>query len=150
MTLAVHTVSIEAAETLAAIRRAAGVVPDWTAESLVQLLGQEMVHGLVASRHDAPVGYVLFSLIAGEAEIYDISVALTAQRTGVGRELMAKMLSLLRVANAEVLHLEVAVDNLSAIALYEGFGFNKTGLRPRYYVRNEGIALDALIMSLVL
>jgi len=41
--------------------------------------------------------------------------------------------------------LEVRVDNVPALALYERFGFTRMGLRKRYY-QPEGI--DAYTMSL--
>ena len=41
--------------------------------------------------------------------------------------------------------LEVAADNLAAIALYQATGFAKVGVRKGYYPHPDG-AKDALVM----
>jgi ribosomal-protein-alanine N-acetyltransferase len=48
-----------------------------------------------------------------------------------------------RERGAEVLALEVRASNHAAIALYEGFGFVRYFVRPRYY---EGVE-DAILME---
>jgi ribosomal-protein-alanine N-acetyltransferase len=41
--------------------------------------------------------------------------------------------------------LEVAVDNVAALALYRSRGFEAVGRRPGYYSRPDG-PIDAMIM----
>jgi len=49
-------------------------------------------------------------------------------------------------AGAGSLFLEVAVDNVPAIALYDMAGFRHAGLRKSYYLRQGAPPADALIL----
>jgi len=40
----------------------------------------------------------------------------------------------------------VAEDNAAAVALYEGEGFERAGVRRRYYARPGGPPQDALVL----
>lgn len=148
--VAIAAVGAEAAALLAELRRAAGVDPPWRAEEFAALLLQPSIHALLARRGAEPVGYILYALVAGEAEIYDIAVALTCRRAGIGAALLDAALAALAAARAERLHLEVAVDNDPAIALYDGRGFAVSGRRRGYYRRADNSAVDALVMTRVL
>ncbi|MDA5194682.1 GNAT family N-acetyltransferase [Govanella unica] len=145
--LVITAVGREAAALLAELRSAAGVEPGWPAEEVAALLVLPSVGALLARRGAEPLGYVLYALAAGEAEIYDIAVSLACRRMGVGGELLDAAIEALGAAQAEQLHLEVAVDNDPAIALYEQRGFVVNGRRRGYYQRAEGQAVDALVMT---
>lgn len=148
--LEVRAVGGEAAALLAALRRAAGVLPDWQPEDYAALLIQPSIHALVAVRDGQPLGYVMFSLAAGEAEIYDVAVARDHRRAGHGAALLDAAIAAVAAGGAAHLHLEVAVDNAAAIALYEGRGFAVAGRRRGYYLRGAAPAVDALVMTRVL
>ena len=103
-------------------------------------------------------GYAGYWYDGDDAEIMDIGVSKTHQRqgiaVGVGRPyqrqgIAAALLETLIVSarrqGAKRMLLEVRVDNVPALALYERFGFTRMGLRKRYY-QPEGI--DAYTMSL--
>lgn len=49
------------------------------------------------------------------------------RKNGIANELIVKMISILKEKNFSTISLEVNVDNLSAIKLYEKFGFNPVG-----------------------
>ena len=83
-------------------------------------------------------GYVIYSLICGEAEIYNIAVAPSARGKGYGRALLDEALN-----GAERAFLDVRAGNVPALALYRGRGFKETGLRKKYY--NDGE--DAILMN---
>ncbi len=57
-------------------------------------------------------------------------------------------LAVARAEGATEAFLEVAVDNDGAIALYEGLGFRRAGLRKSYYDRGAAGCVDALVMRL--
>src|SRR5690606_15411317 len=121
------------ADLLAALRTAAGVFPTWRAEDFAALLVQPAVHAIVASTGDAPVGYALVSIVADQSELYDIAVVETARRSGHGAALLGAALAAAESAGAAAMHLEVAVDNRGAGALYAAFGFETVGRRRGYY-----------------
>lgn len=119
----------------------------WREEDFEDLLDGAGIYGFVA-RGDGPAGVVLCRVAAGEMEVLTLGVAAAARRRGVARALMTSALAAARHAGAEACFLEVAVDNPGAIALYEGLGFRRAGLRKRYYDRGPEGLVDALVMRL--
>lgn len=90
-------------------------------------------------------GFAVASLLAPNAELESIAVAEANQRRGIGRQLLQSIIRELLQAHIREIWLEVRVSNAPAIALYHGFGFRQTGVRPRYYT---GPVEDALLMSI--
>ena len=74
-----------------------------------------------------------------------IGVGRPYQRQGIAAALLETLIVSARRQGAKRMLLEVRVDNVPALALYERFGFTRMGLRKRYY-QPEGI--DAYTMSL--
>lgn len=96
-------------------------------------------------------GFILCRAIAGEAEIITLAVAPPARRQGLARRLIEQAVVRAMALGAESLFLEVADDNVPALALYRGFGFAVVGRRRGYYARGNGVpAVDALVMRLAL
>lgn len=87
-------------------------------------------------------GYALFRLQPPEAELLRIAVRPAARRRGVADALLGRAIRRLRAAGAESLVLEVRSDNLAALGLYERWGFERVGIRQRYYVGGG----DALVL----
>jgi ribosomal-protein-alanine N-acetyltransferase len=105
-------------------------------------------HMLVAeSAGEAPTavaGYIGFWLIADEAHISTLAVRPDLRGQGIGTELLRAALARARALGAESITLEVRPSNAQAIRLYERFGFEAVGRRPRYYRDNDE---DALLMT---
>ncbi|HUB52509.1 MAG TPA: ribosomal protein S18-alanine N-acetyltransferase [Terracidiphilus sp.] len=78
-------------------------------------------------------GFAIASLILPEAELESIAITPGVQRQGIGRKLLSELLRRLQQAGVETVFLEVRASNSAAIGLYNSFGFNETGRRPRYY-----------------
>jgi len=95
-------------------------------------------------------GFALIRTIAGEAELLTIAVDPTLRRRGLGRTLLDAALVRAKARGAEAIFLEVAADNVAAIALYEAAGFQRSGTRPGYYRQADGFRTDALTMALSL
>ena len=89
------------------------------------------------------VAYLALGVPAGirEMEVYNIAVAETMRRQGLGRRLLAFALSLAAAKTGMRVMLEVRRGNLPAIRLYESLGFMQVGVRPRYYTDNKEDAL---------
>jgi ribosomal-protein-alanine N-acetyltransferase len=100
------------------------------------------------ARDEDPAGVVICRTVADEAEILTLGVAGWARRRGVGQALMAATIGVARQAGATRMFLEVDVDNAGAVALYEGLGFVRAGLRKDYYDRGLNGRADALVMRL--
>lgn len=92
-------------------------------------------------------GYAGYWYDGYDAQIMTIGVARDHQREGIGCALLKRMIADAKAAGAERMLLEVRVDNDAALALYQRVGFERMGLRKRYY-QPEGV--DAYTMSLEL
>lgn len=119
----------------------------WDENDFEDLLEGEGICSLLVHAED-PAGVLVCRTVAGEAEILTIGVAPWARRRGVGAALMAAAIGIARAAGATVMFLEVDVDNAPAVALYEGLGFVRAGLRRAYYDRGPNGRADALVMRL--
>ncbi|MCF8469409.1 MAG: GNAT family N-acetyltransferase [Parvibaculum sp.] len=117
----------------------------WDASSIARLLAMPGAFGFTVEdgargevRDDPdvlPAGLVLARVGGGEAEILAIGVAPAARGAGLGHRLLEAVAIHAAAAGADSLFLEVAEDNLPALALYERFGFHIVGIRPAYYAR---------------
>jgi ribosomal-protein-alanine N-acetyltransferase len=144
--MTLRAVGQDEAETLAAVHWQA-FSPGWSAAELSELLAGPGTYALLAEDAN-PVGMILCRAVAGEAEILTLAVVPQARRQGLARALTLAAAGLARQAKAEEMFLEVAVDNLAAVRLYESIGFRRAGLRRGYYDRDDGVRVDAAVMRL--
>ncbi len=101
----------------------------------------------VASDGQNPVvaGMIVMWFIIDEAHIGTIAIDTPYRRLGLGRLLLAESLLDAYRSGIQQSFLEVRRGNQPAITLYEQFGFQVAGIRPRYYKDNGE---DALLMTL--
>jgi ribosomal-protein-alanine N-acetyltransferase len=138
-------VGAEAAPLLAAIHAEAFGPPDrWGAEAIGMLLALPGHFGLLATLEEAPSGFALGRVAAGEAEVLTIAVRPAARRGGLGRDLMRALMAEATRRGAVDLFLEVSEANAPARALYAGLGAVEAGRRRRYYADGS----DALVLRL--
>jgi ribosomal-protein-alanine N-acetyltransferase len=91
---------------------------------------------LVAVAADGTVvGYalLLFRRNAAVARLYSLAVGLAARGQGLARRLIAAAEEAAAGRGAAAMRLEVRVDNLAAIRLYEALGYGSFGRRRGYY-----------------
>lgn len=110
----------------------------WSADEIVSLIQPP---GFVVT---APGGFAIGRSAQGEAELITMAVEPASQGQGVGRSLLSEFE---RAVGVEKLFLEVAADNIPALALYRGSGWFETGRRKDYYTRLDGQPCDAVTMS---
>jgi len=116
----------------------------WGAETMLRLLAMPGAFGLL----DADgAGFLLARIAADEAEILTLAVDPPARRRGIGRGLIAAGAALAGARGARTLFLEVAAANKAALALYQGAGFERRGLRRGYYPDGSDALLLALSLS---
>lgn len=89
-------------------------------------------------------GFAVLMLGVDEAEVLNIAVAAAHQHKGLGRAMLAAMLT--GEPQWSRIFLEVRASNLAAIALYRSAGFEQVGLRRNYYHNAQG-SVDALVMA---
>ena len=75
-----------------------------------------------------------------------LMVAASHRRRGIGRALLDTAVEWARMVGVSKLELHVFPWNDPAIRLYEGFGFEREGLRRGHFLR-DGVAVDAILMA---
>lgn len=101
---------------------------------------------MVAEYRGEVVGYAIMSIAAGEAHLLNLCVAPALRRNGYGRRLLGLVIEQALRYGAERILLEVRPSNEAALALYASEGFEKVGLRKRYYRARFG-AEDAVLLA---
>ncbi|MBO3735841.1 ribosomal protein S18-alanine N-acetyltransferase [Glycomyces niveus] len=91
------------------------------------------------------LGYAGTALSGDELWLNNIAVAADARRRGVARMLMDDLLARARARGVKSVYLEVAVDNVPAQRLYDGYGFVGLGVRKNYY---QHTGTDAAVMRM--
>lgn len=95
------------------------------------------------------VAYAVMSMGAGEAHILTLVVEQEFRGQGIGKLMLAHLLTVAGKNSVDTVLLEVRPSNHVAISLYQGLGFNEVGIRPKYYPSRRGRE-DAMIMALAL
>ena len=90
----------------------------------------------------------ILGLTDSELEIYFIGVARRFRGRGFGKKLLKSTISFSRGYGANVILLEVGVNNIAAKNLYLSFNFKQCGIRKDYYRNRAGLRKDAIIMKL--
>ena len=99
------------------------------------------------TRDDSHTGFAVCSLIDHEAELLRIVVKSNRRKQGFGKALLSAASDELKSQQVNKLYLEVREDNISACAFYEACGFEKVGLRKKYY---KDPVCDAVQMKLII
>ena len=128
--------------------------PAWSEDEILRLArrpgGSVWLARTEGRGRDRPLGFLILSRIADEAEIISVGVARKARRRGVGDALVRHAIREAQAARAATLFLEVDESNTGAIALYRRLGFRQVGERKSYYRDEAGRASRALVMSVPL
>ncbi|WP_293882522.1 GNAT family N-acetyltransferase [Sphingomonas sp.] len=113
----------------------------WTSSQCLALMTMPGTR-LVLARFDRVLGFALSRTIVGECELMMLGVDPAAQRQGLGKGLLNTVITTAMRENATAVFLEVRAAN-PAIALYSYSGFEKVGVRARYYRGSAGQVFDA-------
>lgn len=76
---------------------------------------------------------ILFRSNSRSARVYSLAVSEQARGMGIGRRMMDKAVREARRRGCDRMRLEVRMDNMAAIRLYERLGFVDTQVLPGYY-----------------
>ena len=101
---------------------------------------------------DVLLGYFVAMKGVDEVHLLNITVALAHQRQGWSRVMLDGLAVWARGQSAQWLWLEVRLSNARAKSVYEGYGFQRVGLRKNYYPTGgpggaAGHREDAVVMS---
>ena len=116
-------------------------------DDLVALHARPAFRGFVLSPDGGmPASYALFLKAGDMADLVSTGTAATARRRGFASCLLGESLHRLAVDKVTEVTLEVAVDNVAALALYAELGFGEVARRRNYYRRPHG-RVDALVLQ---
>lgn len=91
------------------------------------------------------IGYIIFWVIAEEAQINNIAVHPDFRRLGVGEQVLRQVIAQLRTSGVTMVTLEVRPSNIGAQTLYRKLGFRMIGLRKGYYTNPPE---DAFVLAI--
>ena len=115
----------------------------WSYNVLKQELENEKTKYIIAKENNEVVGFAGILVVLDEATLNNIVVKKSCRCRGIGGELLETLIDLCADLNLKSFTLEVNVENIPAIKLYEKFGFKNLGIRKKYYNNST----DAYIMT---
>lgn len=96
-------------------------------------------------KDDKCIGFINFDIIYDRAELSQIEVLIEYQRNGIASKLLEFLIKKCEDQKIKNITLEVKVDNIKAINLYQKYGFNKVAIRKGYYQGIDGILMERII-----
>jgi ribosomal-protein-alanine N-acetyltransferase len=106
---------------------------NWSEEKLRDCLQHADYLGFSLKDKDTILGYVLLNVAGDEAHIMHIAVHPNYRHQGYATQLLRFAIEEIKTLSKYQIILEVRIDNLPAIKLYEKNGFIKIGERKNYY-----------------
>ena len=118
----------------------------WSASQYKEEFSAPTRHFVVAlDETESIIGYAgVFAPGGAEADVLTVGVIPDQRGKGIARKLMAQITDWAGQQGSTAMMLEVKVDNIEAIGLYESLGYSKLNIRKDYF----GVGLDALVMRL--
>jgi ribosomal-protein-alanine N-acetyltransferase len=118
----------------------------WSASQYKEEFSSPTRHFVVAvDNAQSIIGYAgVFAPGGAEADVLTVGVIPSQRGKGIARHLMVLITDWAKQQGSIAMMLEVKVDNLEAIGLYESLGYSKLNVRKDYF----GAGLDALVMRL--
>ena len=110
-------------------------------ENIKKTLSSETLEYFLLFDNDCLIGFFEMSVIAPEAELFDIAVKKEYQGQGYANVLMQEFLNQVRLKKCDTVFLEVNKINYKAIGLYEKFGFVQYDIRKNYYGENDAVLM---------
>ena len=145
MNMIIRKMTIEDIEQVIAIDRVSFSLP-WPERSFrFDLTDNPASRCWVAEIDGKVVGMIVAWLIVDEVHVATIATHPDFRRRGVAKKLLAHTLQYLKDEGAQSSFLEVRASNFAAQEMYRKFGYEESGVRPRYYKDNDE---DALLMTL--
>ncbi len=119
----------------------------WDMEVLSKFLSLESSCIFTVRVADEIAAFAMITKVIDQANIVELGVAKKFRRTGKARELLRIISSELARDGVLEITLEVSIENVAAINLYQSTGFDFVGVRRKYYTNPDGSKTDAHIMK---
>ena len=116
----------------------------WPKNAFAIELANQSARCWVAEVDRQVVAALVFWRVLDEAHLATIAVHPAYRRRGIARQLLQTAMNAVYAEGTRIYQLEVRAGNEAAQKLYESFGFEIVGRRPRYYKDNGE---DAVLMT---
>ena len=113
----------------------------WSKSNLLDVLKYPHYKSFLLEEQGQVCAYGCLILVFDRAEVANIAVATPYRGRGLGRLLLERMHYAAKSQGATECFLEVRVSNARAIGLYESCGYERYGIRPRYYGNEDAILM---------
>lgn len=115
----------------------------WPENIFQELIDDPEVFPLIAAWRREVIGYAVYAIAYGEAQLANIAVAPKYRGKSIAKKLLKCILEFAARAGCENIFLDVRPSNDAAIGLYKAFGFMELYIRQDYYTSP---AENALVM----
>lgn len=115
----------------------------WNKNMFLSLLLEKSTITDVAAAEGQIVGYMSIIATKYVCEVLNIAVKKDFRRQKIAQSFLSRAVMYAKNAGADKIFLEARAGNVAALSLYSKFGFNKDGVRKKYYPDGE----DAVLMS---
>ena len=116
----------------------------WTEEDFLRCLRQRNCIGMVAEQGEKVVGFMVYELHKAKLHILNFAVNPAWRRSGVGSQMVAKLISKLSSHRRTRITLEVRETNLAAQLFFRAQGFKAVRVLRGFY---EDSGEDAFLMQ---
>ena len=116
----------------------------WTEDDFIRCLRQRNCIGMVAEQDQCVVGFMIYELHKTRLHILNFAVHSEFRRSGVGLQMVQKLIGKLSPQRRTKILLEVRETNLSAQLFFRDTGFRATSVLRDFY---EDTIEDAYLMS---
>ena len=116
----------------------------WNENILKSELENENSYYIVAKENDDIVGFGGLWKSIDDIHITNIVTKKSVRNKGIGKAILNELINQAKVFGYNIITLEVNETNSTAISLYKKFGFEKVGIRKKYYNNTD----NAIIMNL--
>ena len=118
----------------------------WSEDDFVRCLRQRNCIGMVAEHGEHVVGFMIYELHKNRLHILNFAVADGTRRTGVGTQMVDKLINKLSSQRRTRISLEVRETNLAAQVFFKENGFRAVSVLRSFY---EDSPEDAYVMQYV-
>ena len=116
----------------------------WTEDDFLQCLRQRNCIGMVAEHNERVVGFMIYELHKSRLHLLNFAVAPHLRRTGIGAQMMSKLLGKLTSHRRSKISLAVRERNLQAQLFFRALDFRAVRVLRSYY---EDSGEDAFLME---
>ena len=113
----------------------------WTRDMFISSATNEAITFKAAVENGETAGFCIFWIVGGETEILNIAIAPKFRRKKFAQKLLEYIIESSRKQGSSSIFLEVRESNEPAINLYLSNGFEKIGIRKKYYIDEDAIVL---------